>query len=74
MVVRLIAFLLAGLACIGSASAEVSVAELRQGGYVLYMRHAATDFSQTDARMRGYEDCANQRNLTDRGRAEARRS
>ena len=36
------------------------------------MRHTSTDFSQNDAKMTGYEDCANQRNLTDKGRAEAR--
>jgi phosphohistidine phosphatase SixA len=46
--------------------------QLREGGYVLYLRHASTDFSQNDANMKGYEDCANQRNLTDKGRAEAR--
>jgi len=45
---------------------------LRQGGYVLYFRHTATDFSQNDERMTGFEDCANQRNLTDAGRADAR--
>jgi phosphohistidine phosphatase SixA len=45
---------------------------LREGGYVLYMRHASTDFSQNDSAMRSYEDCANQRNLTDKGRDEAR--
>jgi len=45
---------------------------LRDGGHVLYMRHASTDFSQNDARMKDYDDCANQRNLTDKGRAEAR--
>src|SRR5216684_6878924 len=48
------------------------LSELRKGGYVLYFRHAATDFSQNDERMKSYEDCANQRNLIDRGRAEAR--
>jgi hypothetical protein len=48
------------------------VALLRQGGLVLYMRHASTDFSKNDAAMKSYEDCANQRNLTDKGRAEAR--
>jgi phosphohistidine phosphatase SixA len=48
------------------------VRELRQGGYVLYMRHASTDFSQNDSQMRSYEDCEHQRNLTDKGRAEAR--
>jgi len=46
--------------------------KLRQGGYVLYLRHASTDFSQNDARMTSYEDCSTQRNLTDKGRGEAR--
>lgn len=45
---------------------------LRSGGYILYFRHAATDFGQNDDHMTGYEDCATQRNLTDKGRAEAR--
>jgi len=45
---------------------------LRRGGYVLYFRHAATDFSQNDEKMKSYEDCADQRNLIDRGRADAR--
>ena len=48
--------------------------ELRQGGYVLFLRHASTDFSQDDSRMTSSEDCATQRNLTDKGRAEAVRS
>jgi hypothetical protein len=48
------------------------VERLREGGYVLYMRHASTDFSQNDARMTSYEDCASQRNLSDEGRQEAR--
>jgi len=48
------------------------LAELRRGGYVLYIRHTSTDFGQNDAKMTGYEDCANQRNLTEKGRQEAR--
>ncbi len=48
------------------------LAELLKGGYVLYFRHAATDFTQNDERMKSYEDCANQRNLIDRGRSDAR--
>lgn len=66
---------LAGLCfvCIAGAQVDAStLAKLREGGYVLYMRHASTDFSQNDARMTSYEDCASQRNLTDKGRAEAR--
>lgn len=46
--------------------------ELRKGGYVLYIRHTSTDFSKDDARMASFEDCANQRPLTDKGRDEAR--
>ena len=48
------------------------VKALREGGLILYFRHASTDFGQNDEQMTGYEDCAKQRNLTDRGRAEAR--
>jgi hypothetical protein len=46
---------------------------LRSGGYVIYFRHTSTDFSQNDAAMTSYEDCARQRNLTEQGRVEARR-
>ena len=48
------------------------LAKLRHGGYVLFLRHTSTDFSQNDSRMTSFEDCANQRNLTDKGRDEAR--
>jgi phosphohistidine phosphatase SixA len=66
---------LLSLACASGAWAQVDpslVEKLRQGGYVLYMRHASTDFSQNDANSRSFEDCENQRNLTDKGRADAR--
>lgn len=62
-------------AVIGLAAAEPDAAllqKLRHGGYVLYLRHASTDFSQNDSRMTSFEDCSTQRNLTDKGRAEAR--
>ena len=39
---------------------------------MLYIRHTSTDFSKNDAGMASYEDCANQRPLTDKGRDEAR--
>jgi len=48
------------------------LAELRKGGYILYFRHVATDFNHNDERMKSFEDCTNQRNLIDRGRADAR--
>lgn len=48
------------------------VTALRGGGYVIYFRHTATDFSKDDRQMKGYDDCANQRPLTDKGRSDAR--
>jgi hypothetical protein len=48
------------------------VSELRKGGYVLYIRHTSTDFSKDDSKSKSFEDCANQRPLTDKGRDEAR--
>jgi Histidine phosphatase superfamily (branch 1) len=69
------ALLLAALCMALPSAAEVDpsiVKQLRKGGHVLYMRHASTDFSQNDARMTSYEDCATQRNLTEKGRTEAR--
>jgi phosphohistidine phosphatase SixA len=48
------------------------VAELKRGGYVIYFRHASTNFSQDDRESKSFEDCAHQRNLTDAGRAQAR--
>jgi hypothetical protein len=66
---------LALVCAVGLAAAQPDAAlvqNLRRGGYVLFVRHASTDFGQDDARMRSYEDCSTQRNLTDKGRAEAR--
>ena len=48
------------------------LAALRGGGFVLYFRHADTDWKQTDTRGMNLEDCAAQRNLSDRGRENAR--
>ena len=48
------------------------LSELRKGGYVIYFRHTATDFSRDDVRSKSDDDCDNQRPLTDKGREEAR--
>ena len=50
---------------------SVLAAALRGGGYVLYFRHTATDFSRDDSRMRHLADCDNQRPLNAQGRADA---
>jgi Histidine phosphatase superfamily (branch 1) len=60
-------------ACPAAAQPDAELlSRLREGGYVLYLRHTSTDFSQNDSGMTSFEDCASQRNLTDRGRDEAR--
>jgi hypothetical protein len=48
------------------------VRALRAGGLVVYFRHTATDFSRNDRAMAHYEDCANQRLLSEQGRSDAR--
>jgi Histidine phosphatase superfamily (branch 1) len=53
-------------------SGTALVDALRRGGYVLYFRHTSTDFGQNDDGMTSFDDCTKQRNLTDKGRAEAR--
>ena len=71
----LVAFALA-LTCAAQTTALLEgnalVEALRRGGYVLYLRHAATDFGQNDEAMTDYANCAQQRNLTDGGRDDAR--
>ena len=49
------------------------VEALRHGGHVIYFRHGATDPDQRDGDPTNLADCATQRNLTDAGRAQARR-
>ena len=48
------------------------LAQLRAGGLVVYFRHTATDFSRNDRATRDYDDCAHQRALSAKGRADAR--
>ncbi len=44
---------------------------LRSGGYVVYFRHTATDFSRGDSAMKSYDDCDNQRLLSPKGKSDA---
>jgi broad specificity phosphatase PhoE len=48
------------------------VQQLRQGGYVIFVRHARTDWSQMDADRQNLGNCATQRNLSDAGREQSR--
>ena len=55
----------------GDSGPAPLVERLRRGGYVVALRHAATDFSMTDS-TRDLRDCSRQRNLTTEGRRDAR--
>jgi len=48
------------------------LAALRAGGYVIYFRHADTDHSRQDQPPVNLEDCATQRLLSEKGRANSR--
>ena len=45
--------------------------DLKKGGHVIYLRHATTDITGSDANA-VIEDCNSQRSLSDEGRAEAK--
>ena len=47
------------------------VEKLRKGGYVIFFRHAATDWSQRDESYADFENRAGQRNLSETGKAMA---
>ncbi len=59
----------------GQAIAEENsqrlVQTIRNGGYILYMRHAASNRSQTDIDTTSLNDCSKQRNLSAIGRKQA---
>ena len=55
----------------GRAEIEAVLPELRKGGYVFYIRHAATEHSKKDNVSVDLEDCASQRPLSMEGREQA---
>lgn len=52
--------------------AQALINSIRQGGYILYLRHAASDRSQTDNNTSNLDDCSQQRNLSTKGRMQAK--
>jgi phosphohistidine phosphatase SixA len=52
-------------------SGPALLAALREGGFVIYFRHARTDFSQDDTDLSDLSNCAAQRNLSAEGRNQA---
>ena len=56
----------------GMLGGEELVSALRGGGFVMYMRHAATDPQPDDDDPVDFSDCGTQRNLSNAGRRDAR--
>ncbi len=53
-------------------SARELIERVREGGYVIYFRHALTDHAQIDKDREKLDNCATQRNLSKEGREQAR--
>jgi broad specificity phosphatase PhoE len=64
--------LLATSALAGDAKLAALLSSLQQGGYVIVMRHGATDDRQEDVYSLDYGDMATQRQLSEQGREVAR--
>jgi broad specificity phosphatase PhoE len=56
-----------------NAGTNVGWTDLQRGGYIIVMRHATTVPGTGDPQGYTLKDCATQRNLSDDGRAQARR-
>lgn len=70
---KALALLLALLAPAAACADEALWTLLRNGGQVLFVRHASTEPGAGDPAGFRLDDCATQRNLSDEGREEARR-
>src|SRR5262249_34332820 len=70
----LLGFLLLAATALPAGASELSdnLAALRQGGFVIVLRHFATDPSQQDVVPLDFDNMRAQRQLSDAGRAEAR--
>jgi len=57
---------------VGSTTRSEVAAALRQGGYVIYLRHTATDQTALDSDRASLRPCKTERILSDAGRQQAR--
>jgi len=55
-----------------AATVPELVAMLKQGGYIIYLRHGATDHGQNDQDLSDLRECSKQRNLNTQGKQESR--
>jgi phosphohistidine phosphatase SixA len=56
----------------GTALADASLADLKRGGYVIFIRHTVTDWQTADRDVVDLKNCATQRSLSQKGREDAR--
>lgn len=56
----------------GLLAPDKLIDELKKGGLIIFFRHAATDHSKDDLHPVVMSDCATQRNLSQRGREQAK--
>lgn len=70
---KLLVLLLGLLLPFAASADEALFTKLKEGGYVLLLRHAATEPGQGDPPNFFIGDCKTQRNLSEAGREEARR-
>jgi phosphohistidine phosphatase SixA len=66
--------LLAGTALADDGKLDTLLPSLRQGGYVIVVRHGATDSQHEDVYPLDYEDMTKQRQLSEQGREVARQT
>ena len=71
-IVTCTAALLAGTASADEGSLSLLLPSLQQGGYVVVLRHGATDPQQSDVYPLNYKDMTKQRQLSEQGRDVAR--
>lgn len=65
-------FLCGASSLIASDNPTKLITLLKQGGYVIYWRHAKTDHKQVDSEQLDLDDCSTQRNLDPEGKEQAR--
>src|SRR5262245_63531850 len=71
--VYLVTMIMAGVACAEQPSPEELLPKLRKGGYVLFIRHPLTNSDQADTDPLHLDNIAAQRQLSDAGRAQAKK-
>lgn len=57
----------------GNLSTAELIKDLQAGGYIMYVRHGKTDLHQQDTNRDTFDNCKDQRNLSEEGREQMKR-